>query len=159
MNSLIRIASLAAASLAFNALAAEPNTSTRQVVALADTLHARTADSISSESLDEYAGRYETQDGVVFIVDHVGDSLVIELPESWGFGPLTLRATSVHDFVAAEAPVSVTFVTGSDSRDSALLLHAPTRQESVAAARVVRRGVVTLHDLNSAAISAFLAAQ
>ena len=122
MNSLTRIAFLATASIAFNALAAEPNTSSRQVVALADTLHARTADSISSESLDELAGRYETQDGIVFIVDHIGDSLVIELPESWGLGALTLRATSVHDFVAVDAPISVTFVTGADSPDSALLL-------------------------------------
>ena len=84
MNFLIRIASLATASLAFNALAAEPNTSSRQVVALADALHARTAGSISSESLDEFAGRYETQDGIVSIIDHIGDSLVIELPEKLG---------------------------------------------------------------------------
>jgi hypothetical protein len=159
MNSLTRIAFLTTASLAYSAFAAEPDTSTRQMVALADTHHARAAESITAESLDDYAGRYETQDGIVFIVDRIGDSLVIELPETWALGSLTLRATSVHDFVAVEAPISVTFVAGSASPHGALLLYAPSRQEPVAAARVVMRGVVTLHDFDSAAISAFLASQ
>jgi hypothetical protein len=149
MNSLIPVAFLVTTSLACSAFAAEPDTSTPQMVALADTPHARTAVAMPSESLDEYAGRYETPEGIVFIVDRIGDSLVIELPDSWGLASLTLRATRAHDFVAVTSPIRVTF-----GPDGGLLLYAPTRQEPVAAARVVLRGIVTIHDIDTAATTA-----
>ena len=56
-----------------------------------------------ASQLAEYAGRYETDEGVAFIIDDEGDFLSIELPEAWGGVTLRLQAQSAHEFSAEGA--------------------------------------------------------
>jgi hypothetical protein len=138
--------SFAASALAAEPLATDSNTTIR--VAAANVANDRHAD---ARALADYAGRYETQDGVAFLIDNVGDALTIELPTATDSASLRLRVLGAADFLIAETGAIVRFETDRDGRVRRLLFDAAGDGAVVAADKIELRGVVTIHDVATVA--------
>ena len=91
MNLATRFATVAAlTAFAANAIAEDSaSNDARRMLARADLANARVAS--ASIALDEYVGRYVTDNGAEFIVVLEDDALIIELPSSWSGGCVAIR--------------------------------------------------------------------
>jgi hypothetical protein len=147
MNFVTGIAAVAALSIASTAFAEGPRADERLVIALADAPAVRNAPT----SLDGYVGCYASDDEA-FMITRDEDHLTLEAPESWGFGPLTLRALDTDTFVTREGAVRVRFAR--DARGS-VVGAALFRGESqtVAGERSPSRGIVTIEDPASSTLA------
>jgi hypothetical protein len=148
-----------AATIAFASGALAEDGDVRQVIARADGNDVRGARAVEATAPGEYAGRYDTETGLVFVVVNDGDSLTIELPDTWTTLEARLRAESARDFVGVEVPVRVTFEVGADGKVSGLRIDAPDEPAPLTAIRQpLRRGVVTIHDIDEAVAGVTVAA-
>lgn len=128
---------------AANAEESMPSSAARTVVARAATGAAETS---STAMLDEYVGRYQTTDGVAFVILREGNGLTIDLPEGWSGGETSLRAEG--DFFVAEPTVLMTFETNEDGSVLGVLVYPTHGRAAIEAAKVpMPRAVVTIHDV------------
>jgi Domain of unknown function (DUF3471) len=147
MNLAKGFAIVATFSVASSAFADEsiPSTVGRQVIARADTNAAQTG---RTATLDEYAGCYETADGMAFVVVREEDGLTIDLPEGWAFRESRLRADGSEGLFVAELAVAVTFEVDADGSVQSVTVYPPNGQAAIEAAKTPsRRGIVTIHDI------------
>ncbi len=152
MNFVTGIATVVVLSFASTAFAEQPSASSEvpRVVALADVGATRSAPTV--ESLEAYAGCYAAEDGEAFVIAQDGDALTLEAPEAWGERSLTLRQHDATTFVAVDAAVRVEFLR--DGRGSIVGASLSGAEgETVAGARLTRRGSVTIEDPESAALA------
>ena len=162
MNRFTRVVLAAALSFTSTTFAQEsvPSTAdTRHMIARADGKGVAAEMAVDSALLDEYAGRYEAESGVAFIIVRQRDFLTIELPESWGLAELRLRAKGTRDFFVAEVPLSISFQTDGNGHVNGLVMRSPREQQAIPAARMaIRHGIVTIHDVYEDGASVKIAA-
>jgi hypothetical protein len=139
-------------SFAFGTVALQPAAADTDVrVAVAEKFDAHASSVPASQSLSDYAGRYES-DGAAFIVDDDGTFLTLEVPETWGGATLRLRPHTAREFLA-DLSTRVTFQLGSDGRVSSLVFYAQGEGEAAVAAKVFPRGIVTIHDVQTPGVT------
>lgn len=141
-----------AATVLFNAGALAEDASTagagRQVVALADTpiRHVATA----SYAVERYAGCYQSDSGLQFVVYRDAGRLILELPESWGLMQSPLVASATAEFTLEGLPMRVRFETNAAGVVTGLVVHDAVSDRDVGAAKVpARHGVVSIYDIDT----------
>jgi uncharacterized protein DUF3471 len=147
MNLAKGFAIVATFAVASSALADEsvPSVVSRHVLARADTHAGQTG---RAATLDEYAGCYETADGMAFIIVRDEDGLAIDLPEGWAFRESRLREDGSGGFFVAEPAGLVTFEIDAEGRVQGVVIHPSNGQAAIEAAKAPsRRGIVTIHDI------------
>jgi hypothetical protein len=102
---------------------------------------------IDATALDEYAGRYVTDEGQVFIVERDGDSLTIDLPDSFNRPALRLSAVAPRRFAAPAAGVRVTFEVDAAGRVTNAVVDVVDSGALAAPKAALRRGIVTIDDI------------
>ena len=147
MNRLSGIVLAVAMSFTASTFAAESTTADVRESAVG--AHVTTAEIVrDATSLDQYTGRYEA-DGIVFVVVLEENMLTIELPETWAFPQVALRAEGANGFFAAEVPVIVTFQTNDHGQVTGLVAYPPNGQAPLSATKVaLRHGIVTIYDVS-----------
>lgn len=133
------ITAVALATLPLTAPAADEPTAAPQVVAL-QTQH--DAGAAARAPLDEYTGVYRTADGALFVVERSGDTLAIELPETFA---LPIRAAAGGSFVLGPV-VEIAFENGVDG-EPRMIVSVPASAPVVATRVALPRGVVTIQDI------------
>ena len=101
-----------------------------------------------SLSLEDYAGRYELENGEVVVVFQDGDTLAIELPQS-SLEPMQLRGVARNTFTT-DTDVRVTFQTDVNGRVDGLIAFRDGQLPANAVKASSPRGLVTIHDLEEA---------
>lgn len=103
----------------------------------------------SGAALDRYAGRYEADGGVVFVVTRDSSRLVIDLPESWGLAPSYLHSDGSPEFYVDGVPMRVEFQADPDGFVTGMVVYAADGGQRIAATKVPRwHGVVTIYDVD-----------
>lgn len=120
--------------------AAEEATVAAQVVAMQTQ---RAVEAAPQAPLDEYAGVYRTPDGALFVVERVGDSLAIELPETFA---LPIRAAAADGSFVLGPVVEIAFETDADG-EPLLIVSVPASSPVVATRVSLPRGVVSIQDI------------
>ncbi len=118
-------------------------TDVRQVIARADTGSVRPAIVTDAIGLDDFAGRYDTAAGAVF-VNRDGDSLELEMSD-WTL-PTNLVRLDARTFASADDSVIVSFQTDSTGRVNGLVLSTASTESTLAARAAPQRGIVTIDD-------------
>ncbi|HEX7081624.1 MAG TPA: hypothetical protein VF329_11470 [Gammaproteobacteria bacterium] len=148
MTHISRIAFGTLAVLCLSPAVAEEDSS---VVALADGHHIIRPYRSAADVLDRYAGRYETPTGVAFAVIHEAGTLTIDVPAS--FGLLTLRLHPEDESGSFRTDAGrVVFRTDAAGRVTGFAFHNAGAVEAIVARKApMPRGIVTIHDLPTAA--------
>ena len=146
-----RIALVALVSLTATAFAQERDASENGIVRVAalqlDANRLNAAAPVDPTVLDELAGRYEAADGGVFIVWHEAGSLVLELPAALAPSPVALIAASPSEYFAPEAGLRVLFEVDGKGHATGIVIRIERADQSFAAAKSIRHGVVTIEDV------------
>jgi hypothetical protein len=117
----------------------------RQVIARAATGSVRPAIATDAIALDDFAGRYDTAEGMAVFVNRDGDSLALEVSDSTL--PTNLVRLDARTFASGDDSVIVSFQTDSAGRVNGLVLSTASTESTLAAARAApRHGIVTIHD-------------
>ncbi len=151
MNLVTRITTVAAFAVAGNALAedAVSNGDARTSLALADLRGAHGPSQVDPATLRDYVGRYKADGGIEFVVFVENDALVIELPEKWGVAESRLRAEGMGALFVADVSVIVSFDIDAYGRVTALTAYPPQGESITAAKSALRRGIVTIEDVDA----------
>jgi Domain of unknown function (DUF3471) len=140
-----------AATIAFSASAlAEDHASMDRGASQILAPFVQTADN-SGAALDRYAGQYEADGGVEFVVTRDNNRLMIDLPESWGLASSYLHSDGSPEFYVDGLPMRVEFQADPDGFVTGMVVYAADGGQRIVATKLPRwHGIVTIHDVDDA---------